>query len=200
MIIGLYGGVGAGKTTIAKEFLKHGGELIVADEIVKEAHRKPSIQQLVRAQFGGVYFEGKLDTKKLADIVFEDEKALHELEMIVHPFVEREILKRIKQSTAKFVVLDVPLLASSPFHELVTIRVFIDTPLETRQEVCRNSRGWTDEEHARREAKQVPVEAKRKMCQYVVKNFGEHRAIIAEQVRNILAEMFTKNNLEFETL
>jgi dephospho-CoA kinase len=189
-LIGIYGGVGAGKSTITRIFREFGATVIVADDLVHASYSKPEVRPLIERRFGlEIYENGKLNQKALANIVFNDSKALKDLESIVHPYVEEQILWHIRHCESDLIVLDIPLLATTCFQELVTDGVFIDTPLDVRQEVCAKSRGWDKAEHRRREAKQVPIRKKRRLCRYIIKNYGEHREKIRDQVTTILDQI-----------
>ena len=190
-LIGIYGGIGAGKSTIARFFREFGATVIVADELAHASYSKPEVRPLIEKRFGlNIYQNGKLDNKALADIVFKDSKALKDLERIIHPWVEEQILWHLRHSESDLIVLDIPLLSTTCFQELVTDGVFIDTPLALRQEVCVKVRGWDKAEHRRREAKQVPLRKKRRLCKYVIKNYGEHRDAVKEQVSQIIDQIF----------
>ncbi len=190
-LIGIYGGVGAGKSTITRIFRdEFGATVIVADDLAHESYTKPAVRPLIEKRFGSeIYEDGKLNQKALANIVFNDPKALKDLEAIVHPYIEDQILRSIRNSTSDLIVLDLPLLATTCFQELVTEGVFVETPLALRQEVCATSRGWDKAEHRRREAKQVPLRKKRRLCRYIIKNYGEHRENVRDQVATILDQI-----------
>ncbi len=191
-LIGIYGGVGAGKSTIARTFREFGATVIVGDELAHSSYAKPEVRPLIEKRFGSdIYEDDKLNQKELANIVFNDPKALKDLEAIIHPYVEEQILWLIRHSTSDLIVLDLPLLATTCFQELVTHGVFIDTPLALRQEVCAKSRGWDKAEHRRREVKQVPLRKKRRLCKYVIKNYGDFRERVRDQVATILNEIQT---------
>lgn len=189
-LVGIYGGVGAGKSTIARTFQKFGAFVIVADDLVHQSYVKPEVRPLIEKRFGkDIYEDGKLNQRMLADIVFKDTKALKDLEAIVHPYVEEKILKLIRQTESNLIVLDVPLLATTCFQEFVTHGVFVDAPLKVRQEISQKSRGWDKEEHRRRESQQVPLRKKRRLSQFVIKNYGEDRDKIEEQVQHIVDQI-----------
>ncbi len=189
-VIGLYGGVGAGKTTVGREFASLGTLVVVADEYAHEAYKDPAIRRLVRDRFGDKVFQGaEPDLNAIADLIFEDAEARKAIEAIIHPYVQERIMRRVHHSDQELVVLDVPLLASSPFQELVNVGVFIDTPLPIRQAVCAQSRGWDVHEHARREKAQISLDEKRALSQYVIHNDGKDMDVLRKQVREIVDQI-----------
>ena len=93
-IIGILGGIGSGKNTVTDEFVKLGCKAIDADRIVHELFEQEPIKKQIAASFGdGILdFAGKIDRRKLADIVFSDGNKLSLLNSIIHPLVLRKIL------------------------------------------------------------------------------------------------------------
>ena len=88
-IIGILGGICSGKSTVAAEFAKLGCEVVDADKIAHELLEKKAIREKIVGLFGETVLDsaGKIDPKKLADIVFVDTNKLSSLNSIIHPFV-----------------------------------------------------------------------------------------------------------------
>lgn len=117
MHIGLSGGLGSGKTTVARLLAEHGAVVIDADAVAREVVEPgtPGFDAVV-ARFGDrVVTDGRLDRAALARIVFSDDQALADLNAIVHPLVRRrseELATAAPRDTV--VVHDIPLLVESP--------------------------------------------------------------------------------------
>jgi len=91
-VLGLIGGIGSGKSSVAAEFAKCGACVIAADQLGHEALRQPSIKEKVLARWGReTETDGEIDRRKLGQIVFADPKQRRELEALVHPWIKRRI-------------------------------------------------------------------------------------------------------------
>ncbi|MBA7672803.1 Dephospho-CoA kinase [subsurface metagenome] len=137
-IIGILGGVGSGKSTVADEFAKLGCKVIDADKIAHELLDKKNVQDKIVALFGKNILDssGKIDRKKLADVVFADADKLSSLNKIVHPFVlgrAEELIKRYnRQNQVKAIVLDMPLLVEVGWAERCDKLIFVDCRRQLR--------------------------------------------------------------------
>ncbi len=111
--VGLTGGIGSGKTTVARLFAAKGAALVDADEISHRltAPAQPAIAEIAR-KFGPrfVAADGSLDRKRMRNLVFADPSARKDLEAILHPLIRHESTRQIQASTAPYVVVVVPLL------------------------------------------------------------------------------------------
>ena len=114
--VGLTGGIGSGKTTVAGLFASKGAALVDADEISRKltAPAQPAITEIAR-KFGSLFVaaDGSLDRKRMRDLVFADPSAREHLEAILHPLIRHESTRQIQASTAQYVVVVVPLLVET---------------------------------------------------------------------------------------
>ena len=137
-IIGILGGIGSGKSTVAAEFAKLGCKVIDADKIAHESLEKKTVKEKVLSLFGkGILNStGKIDRKKLADIAFTDAEKLSSLNKIIHPLVlERaeELIKRYnRQNQVKAIVLDMPLLVEVGWAKRCDRLIFVDCKRQLR--------------------------------------------------------------------
>ena len=148
-LIGLTGGIAAGKSAVAEHWVKLGAIEIDADVLAREVVAKgtPGAEQ-VESQFGSEYFvDGELDRKKLGQLVFSNPEQLAELEAIVHPLVKqraRELIAAVPETA--IVIYTVPLLVEAqvelPFDAVVTI----EAPEDERVKRLVKSRGMTETE------------------------------------------------------
>ena len=181
-ILGIVGGIGSGKSSVARQLSVHQPVLIIdADRIGHELLAADEIQKQIRSRFGIKVFneQGDVNRRALAEIVFgesrEHKKALNDLEDILHPEIRREMEKQIasaandKQYAA--VIIDAALLIEAGWHNLCDAIVFVDTPQAIRQERVR-SRGWDDDELAKRENNQLPLSTKQQTCTHTIDNSG----------------------------
>ena len=159
LAVGLTGGIGAGKSTVADLLVAHGARLVDADRIAREvvAPGGPAYQPMIdRFGAGIVDGDGAIDRPKVAALVFGHPEALADLNAITHPAIGIEMIARRDRfaDTDDIVVLDIPLLR--PIHretlELAAV-IVVDTPTELALERLVTHRGMdADDARARIEA------------------------------------------------
>lgn len=179
-IIGLLGGVGAGKSAVA-ELL---AELIPAhtfdaDDAVADLLADPEIAVRVEVLLGKDLRtrEGSLDRQALSDLVFQDSSARQELERLLHPLVRArcraELAALEGTGSPEWAVLDVPLLVEGGLDRACSLLLFIDAPPERRSHRVARRSGWDREEWERREAAQADLAEKRSRADAILKNDGD---------------------------
>ena len=135
MIVGLTGGIGAGKSTVAEMFADLGAFVVDADDLARQALSpgSPLIAE-VASRFGsGVVVDGEVNRQALADIVFNDDVALRDLEAMIHPEVARRLQAIHTQiGDTQILVYAIPLLAElgmkDRFDAVVVVQCDMDTP------------------------------------------------------------------------
>lgn len=128
--IGLTGGIGSGKSTVAEIFTKLGAAVIDADEIAHHLTRTDNeTLTLITAAFGEEYLTstGELDRKKLATYVFNDNQAHQKLESIIHPRVRAAMSESLTTLKSPYAVLVIPLLFETEFNDLIDRVLVVDT-------------------------------------------------------------------------
>lgn len=176
--IGLTGGLGTGKSTVARMFAECGWPVIDADAVVHQllGAGTPTTTEVV-ATFGAEAqaADGSIDRARLGAIVFADAAKRMQLEAIVHPVVRAEMERQaaaLAKKKAKVCLLDIPLLFESGYDwQLDAIIVVACDPI-TQLARCRAKFGWTDEEARRRIATQLPLTEKIKHATCVIENSG----------------------------
>ncbi len=130
--IGLTGGIGSGKSTVASLFKELGTAVIDADDISHQLSNEPQIIASIRSLFGDsvVQPDGGLDRKQLAGIVFSDSHARQQLEALLHPLVRQRMMQAIESIDAPYVILVAPLLLETDFHHLVDRILVVNLPVE----------------------------------------------------------------------
>jgi dephospho-CoA kinase len=133
--IGLTGGIASGKSTVARMFCELGAALVDTDEIARAvvAPGEPGLGA-VREAFGpGVIDEsGALDRAALRRIVFDNSAERRRLEAILHPLIRAHAIDALREVTAPYVLVAVPLLVETGFNELVDRVLVVDCPRETQ--------------------------------------------------------------------
>lgn len=183
MLIGLTGTFGSGKSAAAAIFQECGAATIDTDAIAHEAVR-PGTEALekLRRKFGDAYLlpDGSLDRKRMAKTVFADEERREALNAIVHPYVIREMNRRIEEiqaaGTATMIVLNVPLLFEYGLERQADKTVVVTISEAERVRRVRARDGLSDEEIARRVLAQWPQEKKAARADAVIDNSGSLEA------------------------
>jgi dephospho-CoA kinase len=205
-VVGLTGGIGSGKSTVARLFTALGAVVIDADAIVHElqAPGAPMLAELAAA-FGAdvVRDDGSLDRERLAERVFTDPAARQRLNQIVHPPVGREMLRRLEAARAAgapLVLLDVPLLLEGRARAAAGEKrpasaadlageVIVVYAREEQQLARQMARDGASREHAlARIRSQLPIEEKRRLADWVIDNSGTPEET-ERQVRALYAKL-----------
>ena len=187
LVVGLAGGVGSGKSTVAAIFIKQGARGIDADLLGHRVLELPAVRAgLVRDWGTGILRDGRVDRAALARLAFRSRKTVARLNRRVHPEILREIRRQIARARG-WVVLDAALLFETGADALCDKIVFVSAPRALRARRVR-SRGWGPEELRRRERFQFPVVYKKKKADYVIDNAGP-TSRTKEQTRKICDEL-----------
>ena len=192
-VIGLIGGIGAGKSTAARCFAARGGFVIDADALGHEVLRQPEIVEKIVGRWGeGVRKpDGSLDRRAIARIVFADPEERNALEQLVFPYIGKRCLEEIDRAitnpAVRFVVLDAAVLLEAGWNSVVDRIVYIDAPRNVRLARLSIRSGWTDADLAAREAAQWPEERKMARADAVIVN-AAGPAELQEQVDRLLVE------------
>jgi len=184
LLVGLTGGIGSGKSTVAGLLAEHGAVVLDADGIVRDLQRRgTSVFARIVDRFGEemVTSEGELDRALLAGIVFADADARNDLNAIVHPEVWRVIqdeLARLRDSH-RIVVMDVPLLAEAGGAMGLDLVVTVEAAEVARIERL-EARGLGEEDARARMEAQASTEQRRAIADVVVANDGSLDDLRAE--------------------
>ena len=175
MKVGLTGGIGAGKSTVADLFSQKGAVVIRSDELARQViePQTPGFQQVID-RFGKdiVNSEGYIDRAKLAQIVFQDDAALKDLENIVHPLVRSKTNELVNQHTAETIIVnEIPLLLEKKMESLFDFLVIVISSEKIRLERLAQ-RGLTTEQATARMAKQVSDDERRAAADFLIVNDG----------------------------
>jgi dephospho-CoA kinase len=194
LVIGLMGGVGSGKSTVAQLLAERGARVFDADAICSELQETEQIREALREQWGDDVFtsSGELDRQKLAGIVFSEPAELERLGDIMHPPIIKAIRRQLDRCRTEdgpdLCVIDAPLLMESGLTRLCDVTFFIECAARTREERLTRSRGWAPGEAARREAQQAPAERKRDASDFIVDNSGD-LAATRRQIEHCLSQV-----------
>ena len=192
-LIGLTGGAGSGKSTVAAMLREMGAAVIDADEAAHAVYEpgQPGFDAVV-GEFGTGYMrDGRIDRERLGRLVFSDEDARRRLNGIVHPLVRLWMTARTveaQQSGAQVVIHDIPLLFENGLDELYSDVILVYVPRELQVTRLVEGRGLDEARARAMVAAQMPIEEKRDRAAYVIDNSGSLERT-REQVRALWAEL-----------
>ncbi len=193
LLVGLTGGIGAGKSTVAELLSARGAVIIDADQAARAVVQpgQPALTKVVE-RFGERILDadGRLSRGALAKVAFADEESRRDLEAITHPAINEEFSRRVAEAPGDaIVVLDVPLLAESeqarkrPYQTVIVV----EAPREVRLARL-EARGVDRADAEARMAAQADDEQRRKLATYVVDNAGD-RAALERQIDKVWADL-----------
>jgi dephospho-CoA kinase len=180
-VVGLTGGIGAGKSTVSAALAAKGAVVIDADAITREVQEPGTdvfAAMVERFGPGIVAADGSLDRQAVADIVFPDPAALADLNAIVHPAVGATIAERLgaQVGTDHVVVLDVPLLVESGRDDMAGI-IVVDVDPETAVRRLVEHRGFTEADARARISRQAGRDERLAKADFVIDNEGDLDAL-----------------------
>lgn len=198
-VIGLLGAPGSGKSYVARLLAQEGAAVIDADAIAREVINRPEVRGTLADWWGTEVLQedGRVNRSAVGAKVFDDPCELARLESLIHPKVNarrgelRELYRGDEDVLA--IVEDCPLLLERELEGDCDVLVYVDVPLETRQERVARTRGWSADELARREKNQMPLDMKRARADYVFDNDADQSAV-QTQARRLLDWALSKSS------
>jgi dephospho-CoA kinase len=177
LLVGLTGGIGTGKSTVARMLEKRGAVVFDADVLARQAVAPgtPGFDEVVE-RFGPNVLApgGGLDREALASIVFAEPAARRDLEGIVHPEVRRMFAEGCEEyrDSDRVVVFSAPLLVETGMHTAFDLLIVVSAPVATQIERLMRDRGMPERDVQARIAAQLPLEAKAEVADVLVDNEG----------------------------
>lgn len=191
-VIGLAGGIGSGKSEVADILAEAGCVVVNSDALARQALDDPAIVAELIEWWGRSILddEGRVDRRRVADIVFNDPAERRRLESLTHPWVEARRREQFAAAPADApaLVIDAPLLFEAGLDVQCDAVIFVETDRPTRLARLAASRGWDEAELDRREESQWPLDVKRRRADYSVQNIGD-RAELAAEVHRALQQI-----------
>jgi len=197
LIIGLAGGIGSGKSTVARILGECGAAVIDSDRINAEQLESPEVIDTLVAWYGPTVrdSDGRIIRSELARIVFSDQEQRRRLEELLHPRIDRrrrELIEEYARDPAvRAVVMDSPLLFEAGLDRSCDTVIFVDAPLDRRRRRVGSSRGWAEDELDHREKLQKPLDIKRSRADHIVVNnsgLNDLRTEVEELFSRLLSE------------
>ena len=194
LLIGLTGGIGSGKSTVAAMLRDQGIRVVDADQIAREVVEpgQPALAELVEV-FGQDILndDGSLNRQELANRAFATEEATNALNTITHPRIEQETQRQFDLAAAEkenFLVYDMPLLVERGLHEEMDMVIVVHTDIEERVRRLVEHRGLDEEDVRRRMSHQVDDVTRLASADVLIDNNGsvDH---LRKQVDDFLATL-----------
>jgi dephospho-CoA kinase len=187
--VGLTGGIGAGKSTVAELLVEHGAALIDADLVAREVVEPggPAYQPMIDRFGPGILdADGRIDRPTVAGLVFGHPEALADLNAITHPAIGIEMIARKDAfaDTDRIVVLDIPLLRQE-HRELLSLEavLVVDVPTDLALDRLVRIRGMAEEDARARIGSQTDRETRRAGADLVIDNSGDRQQLGVEVAR-----------------
>lgn len=191
--LGLTGGIGSGKSTVAQALTTLGAALVDADDIARRSTLAGGLAMpAIAEQFGArlVSPDGAMDRTRMRDLVFANPGAKQQLESIIHPLVQSEMQRLAQASVAPWVVFDVPLLVESSHWRIQLDRVLVvDCSVDTQVERVMLRNGWPRSQVEAIVRQQSPREQRLAAADWVIGNEGIDMAALHDLVRQLARRM-----------
>jgi len=195
-IIGIAGGIGAGKSTVASILAELGAGVVDADGFNHEELNSPEVLAALREWWGEAVAtaDHRADREAIRRIVSNDPEALRRLEELVHPRIARrsEALIAAYQADPAFraIVWDAPLLFEVGLAQRCDCVIFVEADRDVRLGRLRKGRSWTGEDLERFEKSQGPLDLKRGQADYIVENNSDKRSL-RRQVEKVFSQILS---------
>lgn len=171
-IIGLTGGIGSGKSTVAKVFTTLGVPVFDADSVAKNIYDdEPELLEQIKLQIGAdVFNNGKLDKTLLAQKVFANPTALEKLNSLVHPLVRKRFQQWLVENKAPYVIREAAILIESNSYQDCDEIILVSAPEDLRKARVASRSGLSHSEIEARMKRQWNDEQRRPYCQHELVN------------------------------
>jgi dephospho-CoA kinase len=188
-VYGITGGIGSGKSTVAKIFEVLSVPVYYSDERAKEIYHLPEINKKVVDLLGAEAYQssGVLNKKYISQQIFQNKQLLQQLNEIIHPAVDEDFNEWINKQNASFVLKEAAILFETELYKKLNGTILVTSPLNIRIErVCKRD-GVSEDEVKKRIENQFSDEKKSALADWVIKNDNENSLII--QVLKIYEEI-----------
>lgn len=188
-LIGLTGGIGSGKSTVAKVFMALGVPVFNSDNVAKDIiNNDDGVVKLVSETFGAIYENGLLNKEKLAAIVFNDKSALEKLNKIIHPKVAEYFEKWVSENNnAPLLIKEAAILIETGVYKQLDQLILVSAPEKLRIERVVKRDKTTEQQVLDRIKSQLSEEEKQKVADYIIINNDE--LMVVPQVLEVYQEL-----------
>lgn len=194
-VFGLVGGIGSGKSSVARLLQDAGAAVIDSDALNRDQLRTPEVIGALVNWWGEGILDSAhaLDKRRIAQKIFADESERHRLEALLHPRIaaerDRLIAEYQRDDRVWAIVLDTPLLLESGLDQSCDAVIFVDADEDVRRRRVVEQRGWQESDWRRREKTQKALDKKRSSADYVVTNNSTDLEELRTDVRKLLVRL-----------
>ena len=197
LLIGVTGGIACGKTEVCKVFQKKGATILSGDQIGKEVVEKNKrvLKELVQA-FGGNILnrDGTLNRRKLGEIAFATKEGRDSLNEIIHPYLLKELRRRIESLRKKdkeVAVVDGALIVEWGLEKELDFLIFVESKRKDKIKRLQKMKGYSQKEASDRIRSQLPEITKRRLADFVIRN-DEGLAGLREKANRLWVEIISE--------
>lgn len=168
----LTGGIGTGKTHLSKHFIEMGIPVFYADEEAKKLYSEPEVIRFFSTTFGDIVLsDGKIDFKKLSDLIFSDEKARAQVNQYIHPLLFEHFNQWGKKQKCNIIMMESAIIFEAGLDHHFDKIIVVDSPMGVRLERIRKKYPhWSEDEIRKRIATQLSQEEKCKRADLILLN------------------------------
>ncbi|MDP8253447.1 MAG: dephospho-CoA kinase [Candidatus Kaelpia aquatica] len=193
IIIAITGEIGAGKTTYAEEFEKHGAHPVYTDAIAHEILKFDEVKSLIEKKFGrNLLQDNGINPKMLADRAFKDRVSWQRLIDITHPYILKKTKEIIAESRSDYCVIDAPLLFESKLDKDSDFIILIKADTRLRKRRLEGRMNW--EEAKKRASYLIPIKEKERLADIVIDNNSKEKRKVKENVEKIFRRIKSRRS------
>ena len=171
LVVGITGGIGCGKSSVSKYLISLGYKLIDTDVISKEVASTSSFIESISLVFGDEFIEnGRLNRKKMGELIFNDKEANKKLNSLIHPIIKKKVIEEINNCNQKIVFVDVPLLYESGFDDLCHKVICVYANIDINIDRLMSRDNLTLDEAMVRINSQMDIEIKKQKAHFIIDN------------------------------
>lgn len=191
--VGLTGGIGTGKSVIARAFAELQVPVYSGDKGAKKAYADKNVLERIKRSFGeDVFQNGTVNFKSIAAIVFNDKARLLELNAIIHPFLFKDFNAWADNyEHVPYIIMEAAILYETKYHQLFDKIITVSAPEELCIERVTKRDGYSREEVQNRIRSQVPDQIKATRADFVILNDG--KSLVLPQVLDIHKKLLKPN-------
>lgn len=171
-VVGLTGGIGSGKTTVANFFKDHGVPIYIADDEAKKLMTDDAVKDEIIALLGDESYgpSGKPDRKYIASQVFENEELLKKLNQIIHPRVGEHFAQWLEKQDAAYVLYEAAILFETQKYQELDYTILVTAPKQVRIARLKKRDNSSESQIRARMENQWPDSRKKKLADFVIEN------------------------------
>ena len=198
--VGLTGGIGSGKSVVARIFESLGVPVYYADDAARQIQNQdPQVKKQITEVFGADAYNAEgLNRKFISDIVFSDRQKLDQLNAIVHPATLRDAERWLNEQTTPYALKEAAIIFESGSHRDLDLVIGVTAPLPLRIKRTMTRDGISSHEVQERMSKQISDAIKMKLCDFVI--FNDEKKLLIPQVLDIHEKILARKQISNPTL